>query len=64
VIFRDGKAYTATWRTTSRLSPIQFTDANGEVFALKPGNTWMVLLGTSSYEQNLEGNWTFNNYLP
>lgn len=64
LIFRDGQAFEADWRTTSWQSPIQFTDSNGSIFALKPGNTWIVIIGTYSTEQSIDGDWSFVNYLP
>ena len=39
VIFRDGKAYEAIWKTPDRKSPIRFYDLDGNLFELKPGNT-------------------------
>jgi len=60
VLLRDGKAYNIYWstangeyeRTTGKLRPIRFIDANGEPFPLKPGQTWVYLLptGTPTWE--------------
>ena len=52
LIFRDGKMYEAYWttqngdyeRTTGRLRPIRFVDAQGNPFPLKPGQTWVELV--------------------
>ena len=54
LIFRDGKMYEAYWstsnqeyeRTTGKLRPIRFEDAQGEPFAMKPGQTWVELVPT------------------
>lgn len=64
VIFRDGNAYEATWVVPNNTQPIQLRDQNGETFALKPGNTWYVILGLNSGVKEDAGNWTFNFYLP
>lgn len=64
VIFRDGQAYEATWKTTSNKAPIQFTNKDGDVFPLKPGNTWMVLMGNSSKVKTTDDVWEFIFYLP
>ena len=64
VVFRDGNAYDLTWRTPSRTQPIQFLDQSGEVFRLKPGNTWVVIMGLNSGVTTVDGTWTFNFFLP
>ena len=64
VIFRDGQAYDVYWRTADTNAPIQFLDQNGEIFPLKPGNSWMVLMGMNSSAIQTEDVWNFNFYLP
>jgi hypothetical protein len=64
IIFRDGQAYDATWVAARNDQPIQFRDENGEVFPLKPGNSWFVLFGSNSGVITEDGTWTFNFYLP
>lgn len=64
IIFRDGNAYEGTWVVPNNTQPIQLLDQNGETFALKPGNTWYVIMGLNSGVQTDAGNWTFNFYLP
>ncbi|MDY6872901.1 MAG: DUF3048 domain-containing protein [Chloroflexota bacterium] len=64
VVFRDGEAFEVTWAVPSSDQPIQFFDQNGDPFPLKPGNTWMALMGVNSGETQDAGNWTFNFYLP
>jgi hypothetical protein len=64
IIFRDGQAYDATWVAARNDQPIQFRDQNGEVFPLKPGNSWFVLFGSNSGVITEDGTWTFNFYLP
>jgi hypothetical protein len=64
VVFRDGLAYEITWKTPSRNQPIQFVDDSGEIFRLKPGNTWVVIMGLYSSVNNDNGNWAFTFFMP
>ncbi len=64
IIFRDGQAYESTWVTPSRDHPIQFYDEDGEVFPLKPGNTWIAIFGLASDVEEDDGEWTFRFDLP
>ena len=49
LLFRDGQVYDIYWttknedyeRTTGRLRPIRFVDAEGNAFPMKPGQTWV-----------------------
>lgn len=60
LLFRDGKVYPIYWttrneeyeKTTGKVRPIRFIDANGDPFPLKPGQTWVeiVPLGSPYYE--------------
>ncbi len=64
VIFRDGQAYDVTWATPDKEQPIQFLDEDGEVFWLKPGNTWVAIMGLNSEVAVVDGLWTFNFNMP
>ncbi|MDF1520556.1 MAG: DUF3048 domain-containing protein [Brevefilum sp.] len=64
VIFRDGLAYESTWVSPSRDHPIQFYNEDGEVFPLKPGNTWISIFGLASDVEEDDGEWTFRFDLP
>ena len=64
VVFRDGQAYDLNWKTPSRTQPIQFIDSDGEVFRLKPGRTWIVVIGLNSGVTSDDGIWTFNFVMP
>ncbi len=64
VIFRDGQAYEANWAAASRTQPIHFYDENGEAFPLKPGNSWIVIMGINSGVTQEQDAWKFNFYLP
>ncbi len=51
-LFRDGQMYDIYWttkseeyeKTTGKLRPIRFIDAEGDPFPLKPGQTWIELV--------------------
>lgn len=64
VVFRDGQAFDLTWTTPQTDQPIRFVDENGDIFPLKPGNSWVVILGTYSNITENEGSWTFNFQIP
>lgn len=44
LVFTGGKAFHATWRKDNRSSPTRFTDENGNLLPLKPGQTWIHLV--------------------
>lgn len=64
VIFRDGQAFEVTWKASSQEKPIQFFDAQGNLFPLKPGNTWINLIGSSSNLEVSNAEWLFTFRMP
>jgi hypothetical protein len=48
MIFRDGEVYNATWKGVSENSPLQFFGADGQPFALQPGNSWIAIMDNLS----------------
>lgn len=64
VIFRDGKAYEAIWKTMDRKSPIQFYDTEGNPFPLKPGNTWIGITGELTPETVEGTEWRYEFRMP
>ena len=64
IIFRDGQAFDVTWGVPVNNQPMQFIDANGDPFPLKPGNTWNVIFGVNSGVVTDQGSWTFTFYIP
>lgn len=64
VYFRDGQVYEGTWQTPSKNQPIQFLDENGTAFPLKPGNTWVVIMGTNTIQTEDSGSWIFDFRMP
>ena len=64
VIFRDGQAFEATWKTSDNETPMEFFDKDGNHFPLKPGNTWVALTGLSSPE-SIDGTvWHYDFQMP
>lgn len=39
-VLRDGKAWDVTWKRPNREDPITLVGSDGQLFPLKPGNTW------------------------
>jgi hypothetical protein len=64
ILFRDGKAYPIVWKTVDPDKPMVFLDAEGNPFPLKPGNTWINLIGNSSTLEEANGTWTFTFGMP
>jgi len=64
IVFRDGQAYEVTWKATSQEKPIQFFDAQGNLFPLKPGNTWINLVGSNTNLEVTNSEWFFTFRMP
>lgn len=64
VIFRDGQAFEAVWKTNSNDSPMTFYDKAGNPFPLKPGNSWIALTGLSSPESINGTTWHYDFEMP
>ncbi len=47
-VFQDGVITQGTWHKTDRASNFTFTDANGAVLKLNPGQTWLTALGATN----------------
>lgn len=63
LLFRDGKMYEIFWttaneeyeKTTGKLRPIRFIDAEGNPFPLKPGQTWVeIVQAYTKYNETLD----------
>jgi len=63
-VFRDGQAYDVVWKTPQNNKPIQYFDKDGKVFTLKPGNTWVVILGLTSPLSVEDGDWSISFSIP
>ncbi len=44
-IHRDGRKVEGRWERTEASAPLRFRDKSGDLIALKPGQTWVVLAG-------------------
>ncbi len=44
-VYRDGRAVTGKWRRDAVSGPMTLTDPDGKAIALKPGKTWVMLVG-------------------
>ncbi|MEL7644918.1 MAG: DUF3048 domain-containing protein [Anaerolineaceae bacterium] len=64
VVFRDGRAYDVTWKATNQDKPIQFFDSQGNLFPLKPGNTWINLVGSNTSLEINDAEWFFTFRMP
>jgi hypothetical protein len=63
-IFRDGRAYEVFWKTPQSDKPIQFVDAQGNPFHLKPGNSWITIFGLTSPTVVDGDNWSITFNMP
>lgn len=63
--FRDGLLTKGKWKVINASDPMEFLDADGLSYQLKPGNTWIVIMGSTSpiYETD-PGNWETYFLLP
>ncbi|MDO9086563.1 MAG: DUF3048 domain-containing protein [Anaerolineaceae bacterium] len=59
-VARDGKVYEVTWSRPTEESVLTFLNADGSVFPLKPGQTWMEILTlNSTVVKQDDGNYRF-----
>ncbi|MFN8015212.1 MAG: DUF3048 domain-containing protein [Acidimicrobiia bacterium] len=47
-VFRNGKVVKGKWERPSTDSPAKFTDAQGKIISLNPGQTWVELASTTT----------------
>jgi hypothetical protein len=65
LFFRDGVMTEGLWKSAGYDRPLQFFNRWGLPYALKPGNTWIVIAGDSSvFEQPAPGQWELRFDLP
>ncbi len=65
VLFRDGLMTDGHWKSLDNGRPLQFFNAFGVPYHLKPGNTWIVLAGDSSiFTEPKQGDWELNFDIP
>ena len=64
-LFRDGRMIAGEWASVNDTDPIQFFNSDGSPMALKPGNTWIAIMGMSSSFNIAEpGAWETFFFLP
>jgi hypothetical protein len=64
-LVRDGQIYQLTWHRNSSTDLLTLQDANGNLFPLKPGNTWFeVIHNASDLTQPSADAWRFTLHLP
>jgi hypothetical protein len=64
IFFRDGDVVTGTWKRVNPGQPLQFFGPDGKPYALKPGNSWIGIVGRSSSTIPSSKEWTFYMYFP
>jgi hypothetical protein len=64
VFFRDGLAVPGTWKRAGGTQPLQFFGAGGQPFALKPGRTWIEVIGKTSLTVPSARLWRFTMRFP
>jgi hypothetical protein len=65
VFFRDGVRIEGTWKTVSNGMPMQFFNSWGLPMQLKPGPSWIVLVGeTSTLKSAAPGKWELRFDIP
>jgi hypothetical protein len=64
-LFRDGGMIAGEWATPNDSDPIQFTYLDGSPLPLKPGNTWIAIMGINATFYEVEsGVWESFFFLP
>ena len=64
-LFRDGQLYEVVWNRPTSESVLYLTDAEGEPFPFKHGNTWFQVIGNfSEYSQEDVSSWRFEHRFP
>ena len=64
-LFRDGGMVMGEWASPNDSDPIQFSLSDGTPMPLKPGNTWIAIMGlSSSFREMQPGQWETFFFLP
>lgn len=63
-LFRDGHAFQLTWKRQAIDTLIQLTGTDGQPFPLKPGTTFIEIVGTSSTLEQKATDWRFTFQIP
>ncbi len=62
--FRDGLVFPIFWKRSPDLNLIEFTNEDGAPYTLKPGNTWIGVIGSSSDVYTDGSDWRFQFRIP
>lgn len=62
-VARDGQIYKVTWQRTRSDSVLTLINEDGSPFALKPGQTWFEVLGSTSRIEQQENAWRFTHMM-
>jgi hypothetical protein len=63
--FRDGVMTKGIWKAKNDSDPMEFLTADGDSYLLKPGNTWIVIMGLNSpFDETKPGEWETYFLLP
>jgi hypothetical protein len=63
-VARDGQIYKVIWHREKKDTILTFTQTDGSLFALKPGQTWFEVIGASSTVQDAgDGAWHFTHHM-
>ena len=63
-VFREGHVFSVNWGRMVDSELIFLTDDTGNRFALKPGNTWFVVIGSTSQVRSESPDWRFQFSIP
>ncbi len=65
VVVRDGQMYNVNWKRAKTSDVMTFVNSDGTPFALKPGQTWIEVLGNASSLTDMKsGAWKFTWMIP
>lgn len=63
-LFRDGEMFELTWYRNAIDQLFTLIGPDGEIFPLKPGNTWFEVVGSSSEMTQEKSSWFFKFSIP
>lgn len=65
LVFRDGQVFSVTWVRAGQYNVLTFETDDGQPFPVKPGNSWIEVVGsTSRVEGPEDGSWTVRFGIP
>jgi hypothetical protein len=64
ILFRDGRAYPAVWIRPDNQGVLTLTKQNGELLPFKPGNTFFIVMSTTTLIHQEGADWSFEFGFP